>query len=81
MNLHTVIKHPDSVEAEYRMENSLRVFDNREPLLGCASRRLTLESTPKHTLDLRSHHSYFQKSQTLFGAESATPALCHITES
>ena len=81
MNLHTVFEHPDSIEAEYRMENSLRVFDNREPLLGCASRRLTLESKLKHTLDLRSHLLYFQNSQTMFGAESATPALCHITES
>jgi hypothetical protein len=80
MNLHNVIKHPDSVEAKYRMENSLRVFDNREPLLGCASRRLTLESTPKNTLDIRSHLLYFQNPHTLFGAESATPTLCHITE-
>jgi len=47
------------------------VLDMRAPLVGYALRRWSVDCTPEHVLDPRSHHLYLINPQTLYGVESA----------
>lgn len=57
-----------------QQKDGMLVLDMRAPLVGYALRRWSVDCTPKHLLDPRSHHLCLNNLQTLYGVESASLA-------
>ena len=62
MNIHLEVKHSELIEAAYQMKDGMLVLDMRAPLVGYALRRWAVDCTPKHGMDPKQHHLYFESS-------------------
>lgn len=71
---HPGIEHKLAVEADYGMEGGVLTLDMRAPLVGYAMRRWSVDCTPEHGLDPKSHHLWLRNGATLYGVESASLA-------
>jgi hypothetical protein len=78
---HPGVEYPEAIEADYQMKDGMLVLDVRAPLVGYALRRWSVDCTPKHVLDPRSHHLFLKNQQTLYGVDSASlaPGSDHIS--
>ena len=75
---HPGVEHPEAIEADYQMKDGMLVLDMRAPLVGYALRRWSVDCTPDHKLDPRSHHLYLKNPKTLYDVSSASLAPGYI---
>jgi hypothetical protein len=75
---HPGVEHPEAIEADYQMKDGMLVLDMRAPLVGYALRRWSVDCTPDHKLDPRSHHLYLKNPKTLYDVTSASLAPGYI---
>ncbi len=71
------VKHPDTIEAEYRMEQGVLRCRTRAALAGYALRRLNVDCTPDHSLRGGEFHLWLRNSQALYGVENLVLAPGH----
>jgi hypothetical protein len=71
---HPGVEHKRAVEADYGMEGGVLVLDMRAPLVGYAMRRWSVDCTPEHGLDPKTHQLWLRNGATLYGVESASLA-------
>lgn len=71
---HPGVEHKRAVEADYGMAGGVLALDMRAPLVGYAMRRWSVDCTPGHALDPKSHHLWLRNGATLYGVESASLA-------
>lgn len=71
---HPGVEHKRAVEADYGMQGGVLALDMRAPLVGYAMRRWSVDCTPEHALDPKSHHLWLRNGATLYGVESAALA-------
>ena len=62
---HPEVKHREAIEADYQMKDGMLVLDMREPQVGYALKRLSVNYTTDQALDLRSHHFFLNNPRRL----------------
>ncbi len=68
---HPRVVHPHAIGADYGMDNGVLRLKVRAALAGYVLRRWSVDASPDHRLDPRSHHLWLRNPQTLYGVESA----------
>ena len=69
--LHAGVEQPEAIKADFQVKDEMFIIDMQVPLVGYAMRWWSVDCTPIHLLDPRSHHLYLSNLQTLYGVESA----------
>ncbi len=71
---HPGVAHPKGIEADYGMTGGVLMLKARAALAGYVLRRWSVDASPDHRLDPKSHHLWLRNAETLYGVESAALA-------
>lgn len=74
------IQHPDTIEAEYGMQNGVLRTKIRAALVGYFLRRWNIDCTADHSLKGKEYQLWLKNSQALYGVENLILAPGHAPE-
>ncbi len=74
------IQHPDTIEAEYGMQNGVLRTKIRAALVGYFLRRWNIDCTADHSLKGKEYQLWLKNSQALYGIENLILAPGHAPE-
>lgn len=71
---HPNLKHPETIRAEYEMENNLLKIETRAAVAGYVLRKWNIDCSKKHILSGPEYHLWLQNTATLYGVENLSLA-------
>ncbi len=71
---HPNLKHPETISAEYNMDNNLLIVETRAAVAGYLLRKWSIDCSIKHTLSGPEYHLWLQNTATLYGVENLSLA-------
>jgi len=67
---HPRLIHPDTIAAEYGMEDGILKIQTRAAVAGYVLRRWNVDCSQSHTLDMPEIHLWLKNQQTLYGVDN-----------
>ena len=77
---HPNLKHPETISAEYEMDNNLLKVETRAAVAGYVLRKWNIDCSTNHILSGPEYHLWLQNTATLYGVENLSLAPGYTNE-
>ena len=77
---HPALQHPQTIEAEYAMENGCLNLSIRAALAGYVLRKWHVDCSKEHTLNGAEYHLWLRNTPTLYGVENLNLAPGYVPD-